>query len=91
MHRPFFAAVVTLALVSIPASAARVLLHCGRLIDGASEAAELASNVEAAEGDQTLAIAISCVGRRLVLGQRAEEEICDRQEVARPDLLGMRV
>lgn len=46
-----------------------------RLIDGASEAASLASEVHDDETDQTLAIAISCVGRRLVLGERAEEEI----------------
>jgi hypothetical protein len=45
-----------------------------RLIDGASEAASLASNPSAAE-DAALAIAISCVGRRLVLGERVEEEI----------------
>jgi len=48
-----------------------------RLIDGASEAAELAggSDATATDDEDTLAIAISCVGRRLVLGQRAEEEI----------------
>ena len=43
-----------------------------RLIDGASAAAALAARPD--EGE-TLAIAISCVGRRLVLGERAEEEI----------------
>jgi hypothetical protein len=46
-----------------------------RLIEGASEAA---SHSRAAKSDSkadTLAIAISCVGRRLVLGERAEEEI----------------
>jgi len=46
-----------------------------RLIDGASEAAALASESDAANDDQALALAISCVGRRLVLGQRVEEEI----------------
>jgi hypothetical protein len=46
-----------------------------RLIDGASEAAALASDIRAGDGGETLAIAISCVGRRLVLGERAEEEI----------------
>ncbi len=47
-----------------------------RLIHGASEAASLTVNGHA--GDQrpnpTLSIAISCVGRRLVLGERTEEE-----------------
>lgn len=43
-----------------------------RLIDGASEAA-LATH--SATTGPTLAIAISCVGRRLILGERAEEEI----------------
>ena len=30
---------------------------------------------QAGHSDPTLAVAISCVGRRLVLGERAEEEI----------------
>lgn len=46
-----------------------------RLIDGASEAAEMTSLTATSAGGDTLAIAISCVGRRLVLGERAEEEI----------------
>jgi hypothetical protein len=49
-----------------------------RLIDGASEAASMAGEAHAGqtgETGETLAIAISCVGRRLVLGERAEEEI----------------
>jgi hypothetical protein len=46
-----------------------------RLIDGASEAASLAGRMHDSATDPTLAIAISCVGRRLVLGERAEEEI----------------
>ncbi len=43
-----------------------------RLVDGAHGAAEMVS--KGAEGD-VLAIAISCVGRRLVLGERIEEEV----------------
>jgi hypothetical protein len=43
-----------------------------RLITGASEAALL---TKSEDPQNTLAIAISCVGRRLVLGERAEEEI----------------
>ncbi|MGE0491608.1 MAG: FIST signal transduction protein [Vulcanimicrobiota bacterium] len=54
----------------IPEGYLAQLMHANfdRLIDGAGEAANLA------RGGQ-LAIAISCVGRRLVLGQRAEEEV----------------
>ena len=45
-----------------------------RLVQGASEAAS--STTLSTDGDPcTLAIAISCVGRRLVLGGRTEEEI----------------
>jgi hypothetical protein len=43
-----------------------------RLVDGAAEAAGLA---RAGESSPVLAIAISCVGRRLVMGDRVEEEI----------------
>lgn len=45
-----------------------------RLIGGASEAARVTAQGEH-DGRPNLAIAISCVGRRLVLGQRAEEEV----------------
>jgi hypothetical protein len=44
-----------------------------RLIQGASHAAE-AARPDDDQGD-VLSIAISCVGRRLILGERAEEEI----------------
>jgi hypothetical protein len=43
-----------------------------RLVDGASEATRLAT---APGASGVLAVAISCVGRRLVLGNRAEEEV----------------
>ncbi len=43
-----------------------------RLITGASEAALL---TKPDDPNNTLAIAITCVGRRLVLGERAEEEV----------------
>ncbi len=45
-----------------------------RLVEGAEVAGELARD-RGGEGGQTLAIAISCVGRRLVLGERTEEEV----------------
>ncbi|GJL51153.1 MAG: hypothetical protein NPIRA01_23800 [Nitrospirales bacterium] len=45
-----------------------------RLVEGASQAATL--TIKEPYGTQpTLAIAISCVGRRLVLGERTEEEV----------------
>ena len=43
-----------------------------RLVDGAAQAGRDAG--QAAPGD-TLSIAVSCVGRRLVLGERVEEEV----------------
>ena len=48
-----------------------------RLIQGASEAATLTLDTHASgrSDSPTLSIAISCVGRRLVLGERTEEEI----------------
>lgn len=47
-----------------------------RLIDGASQAADATRRTAHPDAEgPTLAIAISCVGRRLVLGPRAEEEI----------------
>ena len=45
-----------------------------RLIDGASQAASLAKN-QAQDSGPTLSIAISCIGRRLVLGERTDEEL----------------
>ena len=45
-----------------------------RLVDGASEAALMTRNGFSAE-NPVLSIAISCVGRRLVLGERSEEEL----------------
>lgn len=44
-----------------------------RLLDGAERAAEFA--LERGSPDAKLSIAISCVGRRLVLGERAEDEL----------------
>ncbi len=46
---------------------------CDALVDGAGAAADLASG-EPIAGER-LALLVSCVGRRLVLGQRVEEEI----------------
>jgi len=45
-----------------------------RLIDGASEAAEMVL-LESYSDEPLLSIAISCVGRRLVLKQRTEDEL----------------
>jgi hypothetical protein len=46
-----------------------------RLIGGAATAASSARKLVALEDPNTLAIAVSCVGRRLVLGERTEEEV----------------
>lgn len=47
-----------------------------RLIDGASEAALMANEVdERTQAGPILSVAISCVGRRLVLSERTEEEL----------------
>jgi hypothetical protein len=46
-----------------------------RLIDGASKAAVMANENSDPSAGQTLSVAISCVGRRLVLGERAEDEL----------------
>jgi hypothetical protein len=45
-----------------------------RLIEGASDAGRR-SSFTPLDNEPTLAIAVSCVGRRLVLGERTEEEI----------------
>ncbi len=54
-----------------------------RLVGGAIEAAEQVEAPSAPCGD-TLSIAISCVGRRLVLGERAEEEVEGTLQALRP-------
>jgi hypothetical protein len=53
------------------------LMHANleRLIEGASTAAQHALASGIAGAGEVLSIAISCVGRRLILGVRAEEEI----------------
>lgn len=51
-----------------------------RLVDGASQAAE-GSRLALGDGGAELAILISCVGRRLVLDQRVEEELEEVEEV----------
>ena len=53
-----------------------------RLISGASEAAHM---TKSENQPNTLAIAITCVGRRLVLGERTEEEIEATLEVLPPE------
>lgn len=46
-----------------------------RLIHGASQAAARARPVAGGVGGDVLAVAVSCVGRRMVLGERIEEEL----------------
>jgi|KBSSwiStaDraftv2_1062776.scaffolds.fasta_scaffold198772_2 hypothetical protein len=59
----------------IPEGSRARLMHANldRLVQGASHAAT--GGARMATDESTLAIAISCVGRRLVLGERTEEEI----------------
>lgn len=60
----------------IPEGATVQLMRCSfnRLVEGAAEAAAISiTNISA--GEPELAILISCVGRKLVLKQRVEEEI----------------
>jgi len=59
----------------LPQGSRARLMHANldRLDQGASQAAS--GGALGAAADSTLAIAISCVGRRLVLGERTEEEI----------------
>lgn len=45
-----------------------------QLVEGAEGAAEMTAN-RGGDGAETLAIAISCVGRRMVLGEGSEEEV----------------
>lgn len=54
-----------------------------RLIDGAHGAAQL-SLARQGDGEVELALLVSCVGRKLVLGQRIEEEIEVVREVLGP-------
>lgn len=58
-----------------------------RLIQGASDAAALTVNGFpcTTPGTPTLSIAISCVGRRLVLGERTEEETEAKLDILPPD------
>lgn len=64
------------------------LMHAGPddLVDGAESAAERASMSPEARGDR-LALLVSCVGRRLVLGDRAEEEVEAVSGVLGPDVI----
>ena len=57
-----------------------------RLIQGASDAATLTKNGHGTSHPDTpsLSIAISCVGRRLVLGERTEEETEAALEILPP-------
>jgi hypothetical protein len=60
----------------IPADSSVRLMHAraDQLIDGAEAAAERAFEETSVDGD-ALSLMVSCVGRRLVLGERTDEEI----------------
>jgi hypothetical protein len=59
--------------VPVGALAQLMMANFDRLVQGASEAGAMATDASAVE--DVLSIAISCVGRRLVLGERTDEEI----------------
>ena len=67
----------------IPQGYLAQLMKCSldRLVDGAHEAALMANRSTEPVDGQTLSVAISCVGRRLVLGERAEDELESTLEV----------
>ncbi|MHB8811971.1 MAG: FIST C-terminal domain-containing protein [Steroidobacteraceae bacterium] len=61
----------------------------GRLVEGATEAAAQAkANHADVNTSQALALLVSCVGRRLLMGQRSEEEIQAVRELL-PDTVAM--
>jgi len=59
-----------------------------RLVGGAAEAAEMTKSRQkkGENGSPTLSIAISCVGRRLVMGERIERELEATRSVFGPDI-----
>jgi len=74
----------------MPAGHKAQLMHANfeRLIDGAGQAALIANNENRSIGNR-LAILISCVGRKMVLGQRTVEEIEAVHDIVGPDTLQM--
>ncbi len=61
----------------IPKGAKVQLMHANldKIVDGAEEAAEKALSVKIKEKKHGLILLVSCVGRRLVLGERTEDEL----------------
>ncbi|MGO9876614.1 MAG: FIST signal transduction protein [Acidimicrobiia bacterium] len=61
----------------VPEGCLAQLMHANfdRLVDGAGAAAGAAVDMMPTTDGATLAIAVSCIGRRLVLGERVEDEI----------------
>ena len=55
-----------------------------RLIEGAADAARVSTDMDGGR-QPALALLISCVGRKMVLNQRAEEEVEAVREVVGPD------
>jgi hypothetical protein len=58
-----------------------MMANFDRLVGGAGEAAEECLGGAPSPGEPTLALAVSCVGRRLVLGERTEDEIAATLDV----------
>ena len=70
----------------LPVGAYARLMHANfdRLVDGAVGAAR-AGSASLGDGPAELALLISCVGRKLVLGQRVEEEVEAVRDVLGPE------
>jgi hypothetical protein len=69
-----------------PGGLARLMrAHGDQLIDSAAQAAQQAlGEARAADGGPALVVSVSCVGRRLVLGQRTDEELESVLDAAPP-------
>ena len=59
----------------VGASVQLMRANLDRLVDGAADAADAAAQTTAGHAGSSFTLAISCVGRRLVLGERTEEEL----------------
>ncbi len=58
-----------------------MMANFDQLVDGAASAAEYALLENISEDQETLAILISCVGRKMVLGQRIGDEVESVQDI----------
>ena len=57
----------------------------GRLVDGAADAARKATTTQGAVYGDRVALLVSCIGRRLLMGQRIDEEVSAVADTLGPD------